>query len=224
MYKILIVEDDEIIATLLKDNLCKWGYEVKIIDDFTKVMEEFLEFDPQLVILDITLPFYNGYYWCGEIRKVSKVPIIFASSASDNMNLIMAINMGADDFISKPFDLNVIIAKIKALLRRTYSFQGQVDILENNGVILNLGEASLTYKDKKLELSKNEFKIMQILLENKNKVVSREDIMTHLWKSDSFIDDNTLTVNITRLRKKLEDIELKDFIKTKKGIGYIIGD
>ena len=224
MYKILIVEDDEIIATLLKDNLCKWGYEVKIIDDFTKVMEEFLEFDPQLVILDITLPFYNGYYWCGEIRKVSKVPIIFASSASDNMNLIMAINMGADDFISKPFDLNVIIAKIQALLRRTYSFQGQVDILENNGVILNLGEASLTYKDKKLELSKNEFKIMQILLENKNKVVSREDIMTHLWKSDSFIDDNTLTVNITRLRKKLEDIELKDFIKTKKGIGYIIGD
>ena len=224
MYKILIVEDDEIIATLLKDNLCKWGYEVKIIDDFTKVMEEFLEFDPQLVILDITLPFYNGYYWCGEIRKVSKVPIIFASSASDNMNLIMAINMGADDFISKPFDLNVIIAKIKALLRRTYSFQGQVDILENNGVILNLGEAVLTYKDKKLELSKNEFKIMQILLENKNKVVSRDDIMNHLWKNDSFIDDNTLTVNVTRLRKKLEDIELKDFIKTKKGIGYIIGD
>lgn len=224
MYKILIVEDDEIIATLLKDNLCKWGYEVKIIDDFTKVMEEFLEFDPQLVILDITLPFYNGYYWCGEIRKVSKVPIIFASSASDNMNLIMAINMGADDFISKPFDLNVIIAKIKALLRRTYSFQGQVDILENNGVILNLGEAVLTYKDKKLELSKNEFKIMQILLENKNKVVSRDDIMNHLWKNDSFIDDNTLTVNVTRLRKKLEDIELKDFIRTKKGIGYIIGD
>lgn len=224
MYKILIVEDDEIIATLLKDNLCKWGYEVKIIDDFTKVMEEFLEFDPQLVILDITLPFYNGYYWCGEIRKVSKVPIIFASSASDNMNLIMAINMGADDFISKPFDLNVIIAKIKALLRRTYSFQGQVDILENNGVILNLGEAVLTYKDKKLELSKNEFKIMQILLENKNKVVSRDDIMKHLWKNDSFIDDNTLTVNVTRLRKKLEDIELKDFIRTKKGIGYIIGD
>ena len=224
MYKILIVEDDEIIATLLKDNLCKWGYEAKIIDDFTKVMEEFLEFDPQLVILDITLPFYNGYYWCGEIRKVSKVPIIFASSASDNMNLIMAINMGADDFISKPFDLNVIIAKIQALLRRTYSFQGQVDILENNGVILNLGEAVLTYKDKKLELSKNEFKIMQILLENKNKVVSRDDIMNHLWKNDSFIDDNTLTVNVTRLRKKLEDIELKDFIKTKKGIGYIIGD
>ncbi|CDM69974.1 two component transcriptional regulator, winged helix family [Clostridium bornimense] len=223
MYKILIVEDDEIIATLLKDNLCKWGYEGKVIDDFTKVMEEFLEFDPQLVILDITLPFYNGYHWCSEIRKVSKVPIIFASSTSDNMNLIMAINMGADDFISKPFDLNVMIAKIQALLRRTYSFQGQVDILENNGVILNLGEAILTYKDKKLELSKNEFKIMQILLENKNKVVSREDIMTHLWKSDSFIDDNTLTVNVTRLRKKLEDIELKDFIKTKKGIGYIIG-
>lgn len=224
MYKILIVEDDLTIASILKNNLCNWGYEAKIISDFNNVMSSFIEFDPQLVILDITLPFYNGFYWCTEIRKISKVPIIFASSASDNMNLIMAINMGADDFIAKPFDLNVIVAKVQALIRRTYSFQGQTNILESNGAVLNLSDTTITYDNKKLELSKNEFKILQILLENKNKAVSRDDIMKHLWNSDSFIDDNTLTVNITRLRRKLDDIDLKDFIKTKKGIGYIVGD
>ncbi|MDR5587359.1 MULTISPECIES: response regulator transcription factor [Clostridium] len=224
MYKILIVEDDLTIASILKNYLCKWGYEAEIISDFNNVMEDFIKYDPQLVILDITLPFYNGFHWCTEIRRISKVPIIFASSASDNMNLIMAINMGADDFIAKPFDLNVVVAKVQALIRRTYSFQGQTNILESNGAVLNLGDTTLTYNNKKIELSKNEFKILQILLENKNKTVSRDDIMRHLWNSDSFIDDNTLTVNVTRLRKKLEDIELKDFIKTKKGIGYIVGD
>ncbi|NFG62009.1 response regulator transcription factor [Clostridium sp. CMCC3677] len=224
MYKILIVEDDLTIASILKNYLCKWGYEAEIISDFNNVMEDFIKYDPQLVILDITLPFYNGFHWCTEIRRISKVPIIFASSASDNMNLIMAINMGADDFIAKPFDLNVVVAKVQALIRRTYSFQGQTNILESNGAVLNLGDTTLTYNNKKIELSKNEFKILQILLENKNKTVPRDDIMRHLWNSDSFIDDNTLTVNVTRLRKKLEDIELKDFIKTKKGIGYIVGD
>lgn len=224
MYKILVVEDDPTIAAILKEQLCKWGYEAEIIFDFNNVMDQFVKYDPQLVILDITLPFYNGFHWCMEIRKISKVPIIFASSASDNMNLIMAINMGADDFIAKPFDINVVVAKIQALLRRTYSFQGQVNILENNGAVLNLGDITLTYKNNKLELSKNEFKILQILLENKNKAVSRDDIMKQLWESDSFIDDNTLTVNVTRLRKRLEDIGIVDFIKTKKGIGYIIGD
>lgn len=224
MYKILIVEDDPTIADILKNHLCKWGYEAENISDFSNVMEEFIKYDPQLVILDITLPFYNGFHWCTEIRKISKVPIIFASSASDNMNLIMAINMGADDFIAKPFDLNVIVAKIQALVRRTYSFQGHVNILECNGAVLNLGDITLTYNNDKLELSKNEFKILQILIENKNKAVSRDEIMRQLWESESFIDDNTLTVNVTRLRKRLEDIGLKDLIKTKKGIGYIIGD
>ena len=224
MYKILIVEDDLTISSILKDHLCKWGYEAEFVSDFNNVVSSFIEYDPQLVVLDITLPFYNGFHWCTEIRKISKVPIIFASSASDNMNLIMAINMGADDFIAKPFDLNVIVAKVQALIRRTYSFQGQINILESNGAVLNLGDTTITYNDKKLELSKNEFKILQILLENKNKAVSRDDIMTHLWNSDSFIDDNTLTVNVTRLRRKLEDINLKDFIKTKKGMGYIVGD
>ncbi|NFN93955.1 response regulator transcription factor [Clostridium botulinum] len=224
MYKILIVEDDLTIASILKNHLCKWGYEAEIVSDFNNVVSSFIEYDPQLVVLDITLPFYNGFHWCTEIRKISKVPIIFASSANDNMNLIMAINMGADDFIAKPFDLNVIVAKVQALIRRTYSFQGQTNILESNGAVLNLGDTTLIYNNKKLELSKNEFKILQILLDNKNKAVSRDDIMTHLWNSDSFIDDNTLTVNVTRLRRKLDDINLKNFIKTKKGIGYIVGD
>jgi two-component system, OmpR family, response regulator protein BraR/BceR len=222
MYKILIVEDDSTIASILKNHLCKWGYEAENVSDFNNIMDEFIKYDPQLVVLDITLPFYNGFHWCMEIRKISKVPIIFASSASDNMNLIMAINMGADDFIAKPFDLNVVVAKIQALVRRAYSFQGQVNILECNGAVLNLGDITLTYKNDKLELSKNEFKILQILLENKSKAVSRDEIMRQLWESESFIDDNTLTVNVTRLRKRLEDIGLKDFIKTKKGIGYLI--
>ena len=222
MYKILIVEDDSTIASILKNHLCKWGYEAENISDFNNVMDEFIKYDPQLVVLDITLPFYNGFHWCMEIRKISKVPIIFASSASDNMNLIMAINMGADDIIAKPFDLNVVVAKIQALVRRTYSFQGQVNILECNGAVLNLGDITLTYKNDKLELSKNEFKILQVHLENKSKAVSRDEIMKQLWESESFIDDNTLTVNVTRLRKRLEDIGLKDFIKSKKGIGYLI--
>ena len=224
MYKILIVEDDSVISTLLKDNLCKWGYEVQCVSDFNNVIGEFIEFNPQLVVMDITLPFYNGYYWCTEIRKISKIPIIFSSSTTDNMNYVMAINMGADDFIVKPFDLNIFVAKVQAILRRTYSFKGEVNILESRGAILNLEELTLTYKEEKLNLSKNEFKILQILLENKNKAVSREDIMTCLWESESYIDDNTLTVNVTRIRKRLEEIGLTDFIKTKKGIGYIIGE
>ena len=224
MYKVLIVEDDRVISSLLKENLCKWGYEVECISDFSNVIGEFIQFNPQLVVMDINLPFYNGYHWCTEIRKMSKVPIMFASSESDNINYIMAINMGADDFIVKPFDLNIFVAKVQALLRRAYSFQGKMNVLESKGAILNLEEVTLTYKEKKLSLTKNEFKILQILLENKNKAVSREDIMTYLWESESYIDDNTFTVNVTRIRKRLEEIGLKDFIKTKKGIGYIIGE
>lgn len=224
MYKVLIVEDDRVISSLLKENLCKWGYEVECISDFSNVIGEFIQFNPQLVVMDINLPFYNGYHWCTEIRKMSKVTIMFASSESDNINYIMAINMGADDFIVKPFDLNIFVAKVQALLRRAYSFQGKMNVLESKGAILNLEEVTLTYKEKKLSLTKNEFKILQILLENKNKAVSREDIMTYLWESESYIDDNTLTVNVTRIRKRLEEIGLKDFIKTKKGIGYIIGE
>lgn len=224
MYKILIVEDDLTIAGVLEKHLTKWGYEARQVADLGNVLSEFLAYLPQLVLLDISLPYYNGYHWCAEIRKCSRVPIIFISSASDNMNVIMAMNMGGDDFLAKPFDLDVAVAKIQALLRRTYAFGGPADILAHGDVILNLGDATLSVGEHKLELTKNEFKIMQILLEHKGRTVSRDALMKRLWESESFIDDNTLTVNVTRLRKKLEDCGLTGFIRTKKGLGYLILD
>ena len=222
MYRILIVEDDMGIAGAIRRLTEAWDLEAKCVEDFRNVLADFAQFNPHLVLLDISLPFYNGYHWCTEIRKVSKVPIIFISSASDNMNIVMAMNMGGDDFIEKPFDLNVLTAKIQALLRRTYSFQGQLSVLEYQGVILNLNDATVIYQDQKLDLTKNDFKILQILMENAGKIVKRERIMERLWESDEFIDDNTLTVNITRLRRKLEGIGVENFIVTKKGIGYLI--
>ena len=190
--------------------------------DFKDVMGKFVDFEPQLVLLDIVLPFFNGFHWCQEIRKISKVPIIFLSSANDNMNIVMAMNLGGDEFIEKPFDLNVVTAKVQAVLRRTYEFRGTADIMEWNGAILNLADATVLYQDQKQELTKNEFKILQMLLENTGKIVSRESIMTRLWDSNEFIDDNTLTVNVARLRKKMEQIGLGGKILTKKGIGYMV--
>ena len=222
MYKILIVEDDETIAGGLQNHLEKWNYQTECMTDFKDVMGKFVEFEPQLVLLDIVLPFFNGFHWCQEIRKISKVPIIFLSSANDNMNIVMAMNMGGDEFIEKPFDLNVVTAKVQAVLRRTYEFRGTADVMEWNGAILNLADATVLYQDQKLELSKNEFKILQILLEDTGKIVSRESIMTRLWDSNEFIDDNTLTVNVARLRKKMEQIGLGGKIITKKGIGYMV--
>lgn len=222
MYKILIVEDDMVIAKSIKNSLCQWNYETEYITDFKDVTAQFVKFDPHLVLLDISLPFFNGYHWCSEIRKISSVPIIFISSMSDNMNVIMAVNIGGDDFIAKPFDLNILVAKVQALLRRTYSFGGKMDIIEHKGIVLNLKSAMLEYESEKIELSKNEFKILQILFENIGKAISREDIMTRLWESDSYIDDNTLTVNVTRLRKKLADEGIYDLVKTKKGMGYMV--
>ena len=222
MYKILIVEDDETIAGGLKTHLEKWNYQTECMTDFKDVMGKFLEFEPQLVLLDIVLPFFNGFHWCQEIRKISKVPIIFLSSVNDNMNIVMAMNMGGDEFIEKPFDLNVVTAKVQAVLRRTYEFRGTADIMEWNGAILNLADATVLYQDQKLELTKNEFKILQMLLENTGKIVSRESIMTRLWDSNEFIDDNTLTVNVARIRKKMEQIGLGGKIITKKGIGYMV--
>lgn len=222
MYKILIVEDDLIISKTIKNHIESWGFEAESVTNFKDVLSTFVSYDPQLVLLDISLPFFNGYHWCSEIRRVSKVPIIFISSSSDNMNIVMAMNMGGDDFIPKPFDLNVLTAKVQALLRRTYDFSGQSNLIEHKGAILNTSDSTLTYDGKKIELSKNDNKILQTLLENKGKSVSRDVIMTRLWETDSYIDDNTLTVNITRLRKKLQDIGLSDFITTKKGIGYLV--
>ena len=222
MYNILIVEDDLTIANTLKSHLVKWGYNVEYVRDFKKVTEHFNEFKPHIVLLDVMLPFFNGFHWCNEIRKISKIPIMFISSASDNMNIVMAMNMGGDDFIVKPFDLNVLTAKIGALLRRAYSLQEQVHEIEHKGVLLNLNDTTLTYNDTKIELTKNDYRIIQLLMDNIGKVVSREEIMQHLWESDQFIDDNTLTVNITRLRKKLSEAGLDNFIKTKKGMGYMV--
>ena len=222
MYKIMIIEDDLTIARTSSEHLSQWGYDTTCVTEFHNVADQVLRAEPQLVLLDIALPFYNGFHWCGEIRKFSKVPIIFISSASDNMNIVMAMNMGGDDFIAKPFDLHVLTAKVGALLRRVYSFQGQVHVLERNGVVLNLGDTTLTYKGRKIELTKNDFRIVQLLMENAGRVVSRDEMMQRLWESDQFIDDNTLTVNITRLRKKLAELGLEQWIITKKGLGYLV--
>ena len=219
MYRIFLVEDDETIARLIKNHLEKWEYEVSTVQDFGNVLGEFAVCDPQLVLLDIRLPFYNGHYWCTQIRQVSKVPIIFLSSVSDNMNIVMAMNMGADDFIPKPFDLEVLTAKVQALLRRSYDFAGSSSMLEHKGMLLNLSDATLLYQEQKVELTKNELKILQTLIENKMQVVTRETLMTRLWESDMYVDENTLSVNVNRLRKKLTSIGLEDSILTKKGIG-----
>lgn len=222
MYRILIVEDDFSMASAMKKQIESWGNEVRLVEDFQDVLSAFVGYDPHMVLMDIVLPFFNGYHWCSEIRKISGVPVIFISSASDNMNIVMAMNMGGDDFIPKPVDPSVMMAKIQALLRRTYDMVGKVPALEHRGAVLNLNDTSLTFREERVELTKNEFRILQTLLENKGKVVSRDTLMTRLWQTDSYVEENTLTVNIARLRKKLENIGLEGFITTKVGNGYII--
>ena len=222
MYKILLVEDDEIISKSIKQYLENWDFEVIIARDFKNITNEFTECNAHIVLLDLILPFYDGFYWCKEIRKISNVPIVFLSSASDNMNIVMAVNMGGDDFISKPFNVSVLLAKIQAILRRTYDMPNGISILEHKGIILNLNDFTLSYRDKSMELTKNEFRILETLLVNKGKIVSRDALMMKLWQDDNYVEENTLTVNVTRLRKKLEDFGVDDFIKTKVGSGYII--
>lgn len=221
-YRIFLVEDDHSIASGLQHQLEQWDFEVQVVQNFRGVLTECTAFDPHLILMDIMLPCYDGYHWCREIRRVSEVPIIFLSSASDNLNLIMAVNMGGDDFIAKPFDWNVLLAKIQALLRRTYDFGSQAALLEHRGAVLNPSDAVLTYQGMRMELTKNEYRILQALLEQKGKVVSRETLMERLWATDSFVDENTLTVNVNRLRKKLDKAGLHDFIRTKVGMGYLI--
>lgn len=221
-YKILIVEDDTTIGEKMKNHLEKWAYKVTLATDFQDILGEVTAVSPDLILMDITLPYYNGFYWCTEIRKLFKIPIVFISSADDNMNIVMAMDMGGDDFIAKPFDLAVLTAKIGAIIRRSYSYAGQVNVIEHNGAILNLLDATMNYQGRKTDFSKNEFQILALLMENVGSIVSRDTIMMQLWDSDNFIDDNTLTVNVTRIRKKLKEIGLEDFVKTKKGIGYMI--
>lgn len=221
-YRILIVEDDEVIRQKVKQHMEQWGYEVFVAEDFKDILGTVSKTSPDLILLDITLPYYNGFYWCKEIRGMFKIPIIFISSANDSMNIVMAMDMGGDDFIAKPFDLNVLTAKVGAILRRSYSYAGQVNVIEHAGAILNLQDATISYQGERAELPKNEFLILGLLMERAGSIVGRDAIMMKLWDSDNFIDDNTLTVNVTRLRKRLAEIGLEDFIKTKKGQGYII--
>ncbi len=222
MYRIFIVEDDGVIAGAVQRHLEGWGYQAACARRFDAVLEEFQEFDPQLVLLDISLPFYNGYHWCQEIRKVSRVPILFLTSASDNVNVVMAMQMGGDDLLAKPFDLQVLSAKVRAMLRRAYDFGAAPSPLSCGGAALDLGSGTLTVNGQRVELTKNEGKLLQILLEKKGQTVSRDAMMTALWATDSFVDENTLSVNVNRLRRKLEAAGLPDFIRTKKGAGYMV--
>lgn len=223
-YRILLVEDDRTIAEEISQYLKTWDFDVKLIADFSAVMEEFGAYDPHLVLMDVSLPFFNGYHWCAQIRQVSQIPVIFLSSANDNMNIVMAMNMGADDFIAKPFDLQVLSAKLQAMLRRSYSYQGKSELLECKGVLLNTSNGTMDVDGQKVELTKNEFRMLQILFSNKGEIVTREAIMNHLWDGDCFVDDNTLAVNMARLRKKLSEYAKEDLITTKKGVGYLVED
>ena len=222
MYRALIVEDDRSIAKLIKEQAQMWDIDCRMVENFRDVLADFTEYQPHIVLLDIGLPIFNGYHWCSEIRKISKVPIIFISSASDNMNIVMAMNMGADDFISKPFDGMVLIAKVQALLRRVYDFAASVPVLEYRGAFLNTGDDTLSFNGRSIPLSKNEYRILLCLMENRGKIVSRDRLMERLWKTQQFVDENTLTVNINRLRKKLDAAGLTDFITTKVGLGYLV--
>lgn len=222
MYRILMVEDDYALGQAMKAQIEMWGNEVKLVENFQNVVGEFSAYNPHLVLMDIMLPFFNGYHWCSEIRRISTVPVVFLSSASDNMNIVMAINMGGDDFIPKPVDPMVLTAKITAVLRRTYELADTLQVLEHRGAILNLADGSLDYQGQVIDLTKNEFQILRTLMESKGKIVSRDQLMTRLWQDDCYVEENTLTVNVTRLRKKLKNYGLVDFILTKPGSGYII--
>ena len=222
MYRIFIVEDDETIAYSIAERLTSWGFETKVCTNFRDVLSQTIALDPHLVLIDISLPFFNGYHWCTQIRAVSRVPVVFLSSASENMNIVMAMNMGADDFIAKPFDLDVLTAKVQALLRRTYDFAPAEPVLSHRGAVLQTGGQSLLVNGEKLPLSKNEYRILWTLLKEKGKIVSRERLMEALWQTDSFVDENTLSVNMARLRKKLDGAGLAGFIATRVGAGYLV--
>ena len=224
-HRIFIVEDDRVIAAAVKRHIESWGCEARVVQDLRNVVKEFVAFDPHLVLMDISLPFFNGYHWCREIRNISKVPVIFISSASDNMNIVMAMDMGGDDFIAKPFDLSVLTAKVQAVLRRAYEFSGMRQLLEYRGAVLDLGDASLTYEGKRLELTKNDFRILQTLMEQPGKVISREELMSRVWQYDYYGDLRAVDVAIRRLREKLEPNPSEpEYVMTKRGAGYYFAD
>ncbi|WP_195988138.1 response regulator transcription factor [Clostridium sp. D53t1_180928_C8] len=222
MKKILLIEDDLDVAGELALSLGKWGFEVELIDEFNNIVKEFIDKKPSLVLMDVNLPFYDGFYWCEKIREISRVPIIFLSSRDSNMDIIMGMNNGGDDYITKPFSVEVLISKINALLRRSYDYNSSDSIIYYNDAVLDIEKCIFRYKDQEIDLTKNEIKILSLLIKNKGKAVSREKLMMSLWNDDEFVNDNTLTVNITRLRGRIKELGLDDIIKTKKGIGYLI--
>ena len=222
MLKMLIIEDNENIKKELIDFLSKYGYEAYGIDDFKNIINLSVESNPDLILLDINLPYYDGYYVCREIRRIKDIPIIIVTSRDSDMDEIMSINFGADDFITKPYNTQVLLARIGAVLRRTKAQVLEQDFIEHNGLKLNISKGEITFNNNTTDLSKNELKILACLMKNKGKIMSREELMDYLWNSDLFIDDNTLSVNITRLRKKLDDIGFKNAIETKRGLGYIL--
>ncbi|MGG0410269.1 response regulator transcription factor [Peribacillus simplex] len=223
MFKIMIVEDDEKIRKIVADTLTKWKYDVVGIVEFDHILDDFEKFQPDLVLLDINLPTFDGFYWCQQIRAISSVPILFLSSRNQNMDIIMAINMGGDDFIQKPFDLDVLVAKISALLRRNYTYQNGLNLkLTHRNLSLHVTNSTIQYEEQSIELSRNEFIILQLMMRRIGKIVSRDDLMQALWNDEQFVDDNTLTVNVNRLRRKISGIGLEDFIVTRKGMGYLI--
>ena len=222
MKKILLIEDDIDLAKEICLALEKWGFKVSVIEEFNNILEEFINKSPELVIMDVNLPFYDGFYWCEKIRDISKVPLIFLSSRDSNMDLIMGINNGGDDYLTKPFSIEVLITKINALMRRSYDYVSTNNLIYCNNLIFDIEHGTLKYDDKVLELTKNEIKILSILIRNKGKIISREKLMMSLWDDDEFVSDNTLTVNVNRLRNKIKDFGIDEFIKTKKGTGYLV--
>lgn len=223
MFKVMIVEDDHTIAELIGENLNKWDLQAVLIQDFNQVLTEFNPEKPALILMDINLPVYDGFYWTRKIRERSQIPIIFISSRNTNMDMVMAMNMGADDFVNKPFAMEVLLAKIKALLRRTYNYRDSgTHFLEHRGLKLNLENGDAQVEEQQINLSKNEFKLLQFLLRQQGKIVSRERLLRELWQDEHFVDDNTLTVNVNRLRRKIASAGLPDYIVTKVGQGYLI--
>lgn len=222
MKKIMIIEDEVIIREELNNFLSKYNYEVIAPSDFENVIEFILNENPDLILLDINLPIFDGYYICREIRKTSDIPIIIVTSRDSDMDELMSMNLGADDFVTKPYNTQILLARIAALLKRSGGSSNTSKYLIYNNFKINLSNATISLEDKEIELTKNEIKILSCLIENKGSIVSREMLMEYLWKSDYFVDDSTLTVNITRLRRKLEGIGIKDAIETRRGLGYIM--
>ena len=221
-YRILLVEDDPVIAGEVQHHLTGWGYEVMVRDGFDDFDAEWAQLSPHLVLLDLMLPGRNGYHWCRLIRRVSQVPILFLTSAADNLNAITAMAQGADDLIAKPFDLGVLTARIEALLRRTYGYAAPAPVIAHRGLVYDAARATAAHGTQEVELTRNENRILQTLLDNRGSIVSREALMTALWEDDTYVDENTLTVNVARLRRKLADIGLVDLIETRKRQGYLL--